>query len=93
MANAFDGEHDERLPADRQDGRDGVDGEHDVGGLDEHEHGEQRRGEHAWRSAGEQLLAVVLVGGRHDRAHEPHGDVVVVVDLLASSWRAIFTAV
>ena len=31
---------------------------------------------------GEQLLAVVLVGGRHQPAHEAHGDVVVVVDVL-----------
>ena len=38
-------EHDELLVADGQHGRHRVDGEHHVGGLDEHEHGEQRRGQ------------------------------------------------
>ena len=82
MANAFGGEHDERLAADGEHGRHGVDGEDHVGRLDEHEHGEQRGGDPLGVDAGEQLLAVVLVGRRHDPADEPHRDVVVVVDLL-----------
>ena len=36
-------EHDELLVADRQHGRHAVDGEHDVGRLDQQQHGEQRR--------------------------------------------------
>ena len=60
------GEHDERLAADGEDGRHRVDGEDHVGRLDQHQHGEQRRGDPLGVLAGEQLLAVVLVGGRHD---------------------------
>ena len=75
------GEDDERFAADGQDRRDGVDGEDDVGRLDEHEHGEQRGGEPLRVVFGEQLLAVVGVRGRHDSPHESHGDVGVVVDL------------
>ena len=65
-------EHDERLLRDREDRGDRVDREHDVGDLDDHEHEQQRRREQLAGTAYEELLAVVLVGHRHEALEGAH---------------------
>ena len=59
----------------------GVDGEHDVGRLDEDEHGEQRRRQPLGVLDGEQLLPVVVIGRRDDPPHDAEHLALGVVDL------------
>ena len=74
-------EHDELLVADRQHGRHAVDGEDDVGRLDEQEHGEQRRRQPLAVDLGEQVRAVHLVGARHEPVDELEELALARVDL------------
>lgn len=56
------GEDQEHLVGVGEDGRDGVDGKDDVGGLDEHQHGQQGSGHDQPALAYQQALAVEGVG-------------------------------
>ena len=77
-------EHDERLTGDGEDRGDGVDGEHHIGGLDQHQHRQQGRGEEHSALADQQALAVVRVCHRHEAAEEPqHGRLLGVQVLVA----------
>jgi len=73
---------DEQLVADREDGRDAVDGEHEVGHLDRDDHREQR-GRHATTVLPDEEPGTgVLVAHRHDLAQHAHAEAGAGVELV-----------
>jgi hypothetical protein len=73
MANALAVKTRNGLVGDGEDRRDRVDGEDDVGDLDEHQHRQQGRGEQDAAAADEEALAVVGVGHRHEPPEQLQG--------------------
>jgi hypothetical protein len=75
------GEHDERLLRHREDRRNRVDGEDDVGRRDDHEHRQQRRCDSPAAVADDESVAVVVGGHRDPPAQQPQRRVVLGLDL------------
>ena len=75
------GERHEAVLRDREHGRQGVEGEDDVGRLDDDQDDEHRRGHALAVVDGEEVAVVVFGGDGEEAAEEPHGGVVLGVDV------------